>query len=91
MDVLTAQLFRNMTAYDAGDPARIQHFTKVYAYADLIGTSEGLTEISAFIKARRNTVMTMENIRSSRDLPKPGSSFPGSKVTQKTRSGASSI
>ena len=44
MDVLTAQLFRNMTAYDAGDPARIQHFTKVYAYADLIGTSEGLTE-----------------------------------------------
>ena len=44
MDLLTAQLFRKMTAYDAGDPARIQHFTKVYTYADLIGTCEGLSE-----------------------------------------------
>lgn len=29
-------------AYDAGDPRRVQHLMKVYAYSRLIGRSEGL-------------------------------------------------
>ncbi len=31
-------------AYDAGDPRRVQHFIKVYAYSRLIGRSEGMDE-----------------------------------------------
>ena len=37
IDVLEA-----MTAYDAGDPARIHHFLKVWAFASAIGQREGL-------------------------------------------------
>jgi len=33
-----------MTAHDAGDPKRIQHFMKVSAFAALIARGEGLTE-----------------------------------------------
>lgn len=36
-------LHKEMIAYDQADPKRIQHFTKVYAYASLIGKMEGLT------------------------------------------------
>jgi len=35
-------LYHKMIAYDAADPARIQHFTKVHSYAALIGRGEGL-------------------------------------------------
>ena len=45
-----------MIAYDAGDPMRIHHFLKVYAFARLIGLSEGLsadlqeiTEVAALV------------------------------------------
>ena len=31
-------------AYDAGDPRRVHHFMKVYAFARLIGQAEGLDE-----------------------------------------------
>ena len=31
-----------MTAYEEGDPGRIQHFVKVHAFARLIGIEEGL-------------------------------------------------
>ena len=37
-------LIVKMLAYYAGDPARIQHFTKVYTYASLIGHAEGLSD-----------------------------------------------
>ena len=33
-----------MINYDNGDPKRIQHTTKVHAYASLIGVGEGLNE-----------------------------------------------
>ena len=35
-------LFLKMISYYGGDPKRIQHFIKVYEYAHLIGTLEGL-------------------------------------------------
>lgn len=36
-------------SYDNGDPKRIQHTTKVHAYASLIGIGEGLDEETQFI------------------------------------------
>ncbi|MDO4546118.1 MAG: HD domain-containing protein [Bacillota bacterium] len=36
--------FMEMVRFDAGDARRIQHFTKVHAYAHLIGAAEGLDE-----------------------------------------------
>ena len=36
------RLILKMTEYYTGDPARIQHFMKVYTYAKLIGELEGL-------------------------------------------------
>ena len=38
-----------MINYDNGDPKRIQHTTKVHAYASLIGIGEGLDEETQFI------------------------------------------
>ncbi|MDO4316260.1 MAG: HD domain-containing protein [Oscillospiraceae bacterium] len=38
-----------MIAYDAGDPMRIHHFLKVYAFARLIGLEEGLDPDTQFI------------------------------------------
>ena len=38
-----------MIEYDNGDPKRIQHTTKVHAYASLIGRSEGLDEETQFV------------------------------------------
>lgn len=38
-----------MISYDNGDPKRIQHSTKVHAYASLIGVGEGLDEETQFI------------------------------------------
>lgn len=38
-----------MINYDNGDPKRIQHTTKVHAYASLIGVGEGLDEETQFI------------------------------------------
>lgn len=38
-----------MISYDNGDPKRIQHTTKVHAYASLIGIGEGLDEATQFI------------------------------------------
>ncbi|MCQ2227913.1 MAG: HD domain-containing protein [Bacteroidales bacterium] len=38
-----------MINYDNGDPKRIQHTTKVHAYASLIGIGEGLDEETLFI------------------------------------------
>ena len=38
-----------MIRYDNGDPKRIQHTTKVHAYATLIGSQEGLDEETQFI------------------------------------------
>lgn len=42
--MLNEKLIVKMIAFDAGDPKRIQHFTKVYEYAHVIGVSEGLDE-----------------------------------------------
>ena len=36
------KLILEMTKYYAGDPARIQHFMKVYGYSKMIGELEGL-------------------------------------------------
>lgn len=41
---LLDDLFLAMIEYDKNDPKRIQHFTKVHAYAALIGKGEGLSE-----------------------------------------------
>lgn len=38
------KLMCEMIKYYSGDPKRIQHFTKVYAYASLLGKMEGLSE-----------------------------------------------
>ena len=38
-----------MISYDNGDPKRIQHTTKVHAYAALIGMEEGLDEETQFV------------------------------------------
>ena len=38
-----------MIDYNNGDPKRIQHTTKVHAYASMIGTCEGLDEDTLFI------------------------------------------
>ena len=38
-----------MINYENGDPKRIQHTTKVHAYASLIGIGEGLDEDTQFI------------------------------------------
>lgn len=37
-----------MTEYYTADPARVQHFIKVHAFARLIGMSEGLSEKELF-------------------------------------------
>lgn len=44
-----SQLMDAMTAYMAGDPRRIQHFTKVWAYAHFIGLAEGLDPETQFV------------------------------------------
>lgn len=38
------EIIDNAVSYDRGDPKRINHFLKVYAYARLIGLREGLDE-----------------------------------------------
>ena len=42
MTALTEKVFLAMMEYDRGDAGRIQHFTKVYEYASLIGKAEKL-------------------------------------------------
>mgnify|MGYP002615748659 CR=1 FL=1 len=46
---LKETLYREMMAYDAGDPARIQHFVKVHSFAQAIGKAEKLEEEIQFI------------------------------------------
>ena len=38
------ELRLRMISYDGGDPARIQHFIKVYTFAVMIGEGEQLPE-----------------------------------------------
>lgn len=40
----TDELFLQMARHDSGNPKRIQHFTKVHAYARLLGLLEGLDD-----------------------------------------------
>ena len=42
MTEMTAQIAKQMIAYDSGDIRRIEHFMKVYGYAAAIGKLEGL-------------------------------------------------
>ena len=44
----TDELFKETIKYFDGDIKRIQHFTKVHAYAALIGRFEGLNEAEQF-------------------------------------------
>ncbi len=44
MDKQTARLMQAMIRYDAGDPARIQHFIKVHDIATTIGILEGVDD-----------------------------------------------
>lgn len=46
---MIAKLMNMMTEYFNGDPKRIQHFTKVYAYAKNIGVLENIDSDMAFI------------------------------------------
>ena len=43
------QLMDAMMIYDMGDPARIHHFLKVYAFASIIGQGEHLDEHTQFL------------------------------------------
>lgn len=43
------QLFLAMIHFDAGDPKRIQHFTKVHSYARLIAQTEDLDPETEFV------------------------------------------
>lgn len=43
------ELSRALIKYNYGDPQRIQHTTKVHAYASMIGLEEGLDDESQFI------------------------------------------
>ncbi len=45
----TDQLALAMIEYNHGDPKRIQHTTKVHAYASLMGREEGLDAETQFI------------------------------------------
>lgn len=49
MKLQHARLMAAMTAYDAGDPRRIQHFIKVHDLAATIGVLEGLDAETLFI------------------------------------------
>lgn len=44
-----SELISRMIAWDAGDPKRIHHFLKVYAFAKTIGERERLDEKTQFI------------------------------------------
>jgi hypothetical protein len=44
METFTDGVLREMIRYNAGDPKRIQHALKVYAFAGAIGREEGLPE-----------------------------------------------
>lgn len=48
-EILLNQLFLAMIRFDAGDPLRIQHFTKVHSYAKLIAQTEGMDPEEEFI------------------------------------------
>lgn len=41
-DGMVQKVMKEMIAYYAGDPARIQHFLKVYEFSRMIGLAEGL-------------------------------------------------
>ena len=73
-------LFLKMIAYYAGDPKRIQHFTKVHSYARIIGVGEEMDAASLFIleaaaythdigikPAEENMEAAMESCRSRKD------------------------
>ena len=47
--MIKEDLIVKMTEFNAGDPKRIQHFTKVHSYARLIGVGENLDDTSLFI------------------------------------------
>jgi uncharacterized protein len=49
MDRLTESLIHMMAEYYAGDPKRIQHFIKVYTFADFISSEENLNGYDKFI------------------------------------------
>lgn len=42
------KLYWEMISYNAGEPAQIQHFTKVHSFARLIGLGEGLDPTTQF-------------------------------------------
>ena len=49
MNRILDRLHAAMIRFDAGDPCRIQHLTKVWAYAALIGREEKLSDEQQFI------------------------------------------
>jgi len=49
MNMQHARLMEAMTAYDRGEPGRIQHFVKVYGLASTIGMLEGLDQEEQFV------------------------------------------
>ena len=62
----TDRIFLAMTDYFAGDPRRIQHFTKVHAYAALIADGESMSGIR-----RREILEAAMHARSSFWKPPP--------------------
>lgn len=49
MKTSAEQLIFEMMKFDAGDPARIQHYIKVYTFAHMIGLKEHLDEETLYI------------------------------------------
>lgn len=80
-----SQLTMAMVTLYSGDPKRIQHFMKVYAFAKMIAEEEQLgakqreiVEAVALVHdigihaAEKNIVLPRENIRKSKDHPLHG-------------------
>ena len=79
-----SQLTMAMITLYSGDPKRIQHFMKVYAFAKMIAEEEQIgakqrevIEAAALVHdigihaAEKNTVLLPENIRNRRARPLP--------------------
>ncbi len=64
------ELIETAVKYDCGDPKRINHFMKVYAYASFIGKREGLSDeemeiLSAAAVLHDIGIHNAENLRGS--------------------------
>ena len=67
------KLKERMIAYENGSPARIQHFMKVYAFADMIVEAEKLSEEKKEIQRRWYTIL--ESVSQKKNMEAAAVSF----------------